>query len=150
MKSTLCRTYFKCIRRDLHSTFALGLSLQPTNLLLPVRIVKFSASGWFPNKQLADTLVTPIFQNVFSDGRSRRLNRKCQLKLYLLLKKTTLLSFSCHFQERPQLKKKEWKNKKKRYSNNEVVDCKQFLIWAKTKIAVEIDTKNWKEKRNIF
>ena len=26
MKSTLCRTYFKCIRRDLDSTFALGLS----------------------------------------------------------------------------------------------------------------------------
>ena len=26
MKSTLCRTYFKCIRRDLNSTFALGLS----------------------------------------------------------------------------------------------------------------------------
>ena len=25
MKSTLCRTYFKCIRRDLDSTFALGL-----------------------------------------------------------------------------------------------------------------------------
>ena len=27
MKSTLCRTYFKCIRRDLDSTFALGLRL---------------------------------------------------------------------------------------------------------------------------
>ena len=26
MKSTFCRTYFKCIRRDLDSTFALGLS----------------------------------------------------------------------------------------------------------------------------
>ena len=26
MKSTLCRTYFKCIRRDLDSTFALGLN----------------------------------------------------------------------------------------------------------------------------
>ena len=26
MKSTLCRTYFKCIQRDLDSTFALGLS----------------------------------------------------------------------------------------------------------------------------
>ena len=29
MKSTLRRTYFKCIRRDLDSTFALGLSLPP-------------------------------------------------------------------------------------------------------------------------
>ena len=27
MKSTLCRTYFKCIRRDLDSTFALGLKV---------------------------------------------------------------------------------------------------------------------------
>ena len=27
MKSTLCRTYFKFIRRDLDSTFALGLSV---------------------------------------------------------------------------------------------------------------------------
>ena len=26
MKSSLCRTYFKCIRRDLDSTFALGLT----------------------------------------------------------------------------------------------------------------------------
>ena len=29
MKSTLRRTYFKCIRRDLDSTFALGLGLRP-------------------------------------------------------------------------------------------------------------------------
>ena len=37
MKSTLCRTHFKCIRRDLDSTFALGLSLKnPFKVILNV------------------------------------------------------------------------------------------------------------------
>ena len=73
------------------------LSVQPTNFLLPVRIVKLSASRWFPNKPLADTLVTLIFQNILSDDRSRQTANAS----------SKLLSFSCRFQERPQLKKKK-------------------------------------------
>lgn len=80
------------------------LSVQPTNFLLPVRIVKLSASRWFPSKPLADTLVTLIFQNILSDGRSRQTANAS----------SKLLSFSCRFQERPQLKKKRTTRKNKR------------------------------------
>ena len=49
MKSTLCRTYFKCIRRDLDSTFALGLIEANKNLLfITARI------AWVPASRLLE------------------------------------------------------------------------------------------------
>ena len=53
MKSTLCRTYFKCIRRDLDSTFALGLSCLTTIvfgffLYIAVTLFSFYSVKTFP------------------------------------------------------------------------------------------------------
>ena len=41
MKSTLCRTYFKCIRRDLDSTLALGLTLLDARVFKETLIIIF-------------------------------------------------------------------------------------------------------------
>ena len=46
MKSTLCRTYFKCIRRDLDSTFALGLKVPNTTGEPSSRRATWSTCTW--------------------------------------------------------------------------------------------------------